>query len=142
MSSSSKPTTANPPNHPPFSPTYSHISTVTFSPGSKLISFAGQIGYDPEAQKIPQDYASQVSLALSHVGKCLATAGATKEDIVQVRQYVVGMSKHGTEERKARVEAYTSFMGDCKPPSTLIGVESLATPELLYEIEVAAVVHG
>lgn len=39
----------------------------------------------------------------------------------------------------ARAKLYTEFMGQHKPPSTLIGVQSLAHKDLLYEIEVLVV---
>ncbi|KAF2099377.1 YjgF-like protein [Rhizodiscina lignyota] len=131
----------NPPDLPPLAPTYSHISIAQLLPSTKLLSFAGQVGHDSISNKTPPDFASQVAVALANVDKCLSTAGATKQDIVQVRQYVVGLSKQSPEEKKARADAIEKFMGPCKPPSTLIGVEGLAVPELLYEIEIVAVVH-
>jgi enamine deaminase RidA (YjgF/YER057c/UK114 family) len=138
---SPKPVNSNPPDFPPYAPTYSHISTVLLAGGSKLISFAGQIGHDPVSNQIPASFASQVSLALANLDICLKAASATKEDIVQVRQYVVGMSKFSKEEMKARADIYSKFMGDTRPPSTLVGVESLAAKEMLYEIEVIAIVN-
>lgn len=139
---SSKPVTTNPPDFPPFAPSYSHISTAPLAASSKLVCFAGQIAFDPATSKIPADFPSQVSLALSNVDRCLTAAGATKEDIVQVRHYVVGLSKLPDEDKKARGEIFTKFMGGLKPPSTLLGVESLATKDFLYEIEVVAVVNN
>jgi len=138
----SKPVNTNPPGHPPFAPTYSHISTVSVNASSKLISFAGQIGYDPVSKSTPPGFPAQVTLALENLSKCLQTAGAEKTDIVQVRHYVVGMSKLSQEEKQARSKIYSEWIGDWKPPSTLIGVESLAAPEFLYEIEVVAVVNA
>ena len=43
---------------------------------------------------------------------------------------------------KGRVERYMAWMEGHTPPSTLIGVAGLATKEMLYEIEVMAVVSG
>jgi enamine deaminase RidA (YjgF/YER057c/UK114 family) len=56
-----------------------------------------------------------------------------------VRQYIVRIEEH---DYKGRVERYMTWMGDHTPPSTLIGVAGLATKEMLYEIEVMAVVSG
>jgi enamine deaminase RidA (YjgF/YER057c/UK114 family) len=56
-----------------------------------------------------------------------------------VRQYVVGIEGH---DYKGRVERYRAWMEGHAPPSTLIGVAGLATKEMLYEIEVMAVVSG
>ena len=126
----------NPPGHQPFAPTYSHISSVPVSSTSKLLSFAGQVGHDSETGKTPESLAEQVELALANVDKCLTAAGATKEDIISVRHYVVNLQPVDP----ARGRIYSAWIGDNKPPSTLLGVQHLAVPELLYEIEVMAVV--
>lgn len=116
--------------------------SVPVNASSKLISFAGQVGYDPVSKSIPQRLPAQVTLALENLSKCLQMAGAEKADIVQVWHYVVGMSKLSREDKQARNKIYGEWMGNSKPPSTLIGVESLVAPELLYEVEVVAIVSG
>lgn len=135
--SSTSPQVSNPDDHAPFHPSYSHISTVTLHPTSKLISIAGQIGHDSTTKSTPASLAEQVELALANVQKCLDAAGAKKTDIVSVRQYVVNVLEH---DYAKRVELYEKFMDGHKPPSTLIGVQGLAKKEFLYEIEVTAVV--
>jgi enamine deaminase RidA (YjgF/YER057c/UK114 family) len=129
----------NPEGHASFHPSYSHVSTTTLHPTSKLISVAGQIGHDSATNTIPSSFLAQVELALANVQTCLTSAGAKKTDIVSVRQYVVNVLEH---DYAKRVELYVKFMDGHKPPSTLIGVQALATKDLLYEIEVTAVVHG
>jgi enamine deaminase RidA (YjgF/YER057c/UK114 family) len=134
--SSTSPHVFSPENHPPFHPSYSHISTTTLHPTSKLISIAGQIGHDSTTNTIPTSFLAQVELALANVQTCLDAAGAKKTDIVSMRQYVVNALEH---DYAGRVAIYEKFMDGHKPPSTLIGVEALAKKELLYEIEVMAV---
>lgn len=132
----------NPTTHIPFHPSYSHICSTPLLPTSKLITIAGQIGRfgDPSSgNTTPSSFLEQVSIALQNVQTCLEAAGAKKTDIVQVKQYVVDIAGH---DYKGRVELYVEWMGGHKPPSTLIGVQGLATKELLYEIEVMAVVSG
>lgn len=130
--------TFNPPNHSPLAPTYSHINTTTLSSSSKLISIAGQIGHNSVTGETPVSFIDQVKLALSNLAQCLYAAGATSRDIIQVRQYIVDLP---SQDVRARAELYLDFMGDHRPPATLIGVDCLATKELLYEIEVMAVVN-
>ena len=129
--------TFNPPNHPPFAPTYSHISRVQISDSADLVSFAGQVGANSATGEIPSTLGEQVQLALANVDTCLKAVGATKKDIVQVRQYVVDL--HPVDP--ARGKLYSEWMQGTKPPSTLVGVQSLATMELKYEIEISAVVR-
>lgn len=132
----------NPPDHPPFAPTYSHVSVARINNTCRLVCLAGQVGYDPFTRSIPADLPSQVKVALDNVGKCLDSAGARKEDIVQVRQYVVGMGRMSQGDKDARASVYSEWMEGNLPPSTLLGVESLATAELLYEIEVVAIINA
>lgn len=125
----------NPPNHPPFAPTYSHISRVPISDSAELISFAGQVGANSSTGDIPSTLSEQVQIALANVDTCLKAAGVTKKDIVQVRQYVVNL--HPVDPVRGKL--YSEWMDGTKPPSTLVGVQSLASEKLLYEIEVVAV---
>lgn len=133
---SSLPQTFNPASVPAPRPSYSHICTTPLSPTTKLITVAGQIGIDPTTSTVPASFAAQVSAALTNLGACLAAAGATTRDVVKVTQYVVDYDP--TE--RARASLYGEFMGDHRPPSTLVGVACLAEPELSYEIEAMAVV--
>lgn len=141
------------PNHPifspetcpPFAPTYSQVSIIPISPTTKLITLAGQIATSKDGFSTPLSFPDQVRSALSNVDKCLTAAGATKANIFAVRQYVVGLGKLSDEDKMARWRIYTEWLGDGMekpPPSTLVGVESLAGRELLFEVEVQAVVFG
>jgi len=136
--------TFNPENHPALAPEYSHVSVATFGPGTKLISVAGQIGSSDESPyTFPPTLSEQVKLALINVDTCLAAAGASKRDIISMRQYVKGFGKLGPEDQKGRAAAVMEWLGDMTPPPcTLVGVESLAIPDLLVEIEVTAVING
>jgi enamine deaminase RidA (YjgF/YER057c/UK114 family) len=132
----------NPEGHPPLAPTYSHISIAPVTPSTKIISFAGQVGIDSATGETAPSFREQVRLALANVEKCLTAAGVTKKDIISNRQYVVRMSQLSDEDRKARADLFLEWLGGLTPPpDTLIGVESLATNDLLIEIEVTAVKH-
>jgi enamine deaminase RidA (YjgF/YER057c/UK114 family) len=135
--SATKPHTFNPPDVAAPPPTYSHVCSTTLGAGSKVLTFAGQIGVHPITREPAPTFREQVEIALANVGKCLAAAGATPRDIVQVRQYVVNLLPVDSCRRLL----YEEFMGDHRPPSTVIGVAALAQEEFLYEIEVMAVVH-
>lgn len=132
----------NPPSiHKP-APTYSHIAITPIFNTARLITIAGQVGIDPQGN-IPPDFASQVSLALSNLAKCLAAARCSKEEIVKVTLYVVAQqpsNKNNAEEMEVRKSLYTSFWeGLQPPPNTLVYVAGLALPELLFEVEAMAV---
>ncbi|CAI6341078.1 unnamed protein product [Periconia digitata] len=135
----------NPSGHDTYSPAYSHVSSVPISGTHNLVSFAGQIGRDDD-HNVPEDLGAQVSIALANVDKCLESVNATKDDIVQVRQYIVDLLHDRDGEKNVpnpvRAKLYAEWMGGRKPPSTVLGVQSLANKELLYEIEVICVVEN
>lgn len=135
----------NPENHPPLAPTYSHISVFQISDTAKLVSVAGQTGATiADASKY--SFQQQMRNALANVDRCLAAAGAEKKDITAVRQYVVKLTELDTDDAKARPQIYSEWWKQTEkdrpfPPSTLIGVHSLVGKDLVYEIEVSAVVR-
>lgn len=113
----------NPPGHGTPSAVYSHISSVPISNTHSLVSFAGQIGRASSDQSIPESLGAQVSIALANVEKCLNAVGASKDDIVQVRQYVVNLLHNRDGEigvpDPERARLYTEWMKGRKPPSKL-----------------------
>ncbi|KAI7310319.1 hypothetical protein KC315_g12655 [Hortaea werneckii] len=137
----------NPENHPPQVPSYSHISSVPISSTHRLVSLAGQVGVPPTTtakDPIPS-FPDQVRAALANVDKCLAAAGVTKRDIVSNRQYVVKLQSRSPEDFEARERIFCQWWRSTEgedslpPPDTYIGVDSLANPFVLYEIEIQCV---
>lgn len=131
----------NPEGQTTFSPTYSHISRVPISSTGTLVSIAGQIGVDATTGSIPPTLSEQCQLAFANVDRCLEAAGACKGDIVQVRQYVVDLLRGGQGQDPDRTKLYVEWMGELRPPSTLLGVQALAHRDLLYEIEIVCLVQ-
>jgi enamine deaminase RidA (YjgF/YER057c/UK114 family) len=127
----------NPGDVRPPHPIYSHVQVTPISPTSSLITIAGQIGVPPDSAAAATTFAQQVEIALDNLRKCLAAAGATPADIIKVTHYIVNLDP----KDRSRLEAYTKFIGDHRPPSTLVGVAALAWPELLYEVEAMAIVQ-
>ena len=137
MSSQSQPHTFNPANVYPPRPTFSHVAITQLSSTTKLITIAGQVGIDQLSGTAPPTFTAQVETALDNLSKCLVAAGGSPRDIVKVTQYVVDLDP----KERTRAELYLKFVGDHRPPSTLIGVQRLAADEWLYEIEAMAIVN-
>jgi monoamine oxidase len=135
MSSKSLPETFNPPDVAPPKPVYDHVCVFPIG-NAKIITVAGQIGKHPDGT-IPSTFTEQVSAALRNVKACLAAAGATPRDIVKVTHYVVNYDP----AERSRNELCIKFLNGHKPPGTLVPVEKLAAPEILFEIEVMAIVQ-
>ena len=115
------------------------FSHATQSTGSKTIHCSGQVAWDDNRELVGDgDLAAQAAQAMRNLGKVLAHVGATPADVVRIRTYVV---EHSPDKLPAIGGAIAAFFGDVTPPSnTLIGVQSLALPEFLIEIEATAVI--
>jgi enamine deaminase RidA (YjgF/YER057c/UK114 family) len=115
---------------------YSHV--IATGPG-KLIFVAGQVAWDANGQLVGgSDVIAQARQALANVRTALGAAGASPADIVTLRSYVVGYKPEYVEGLLPELQR---FFGDANPPAcTLLGVQALALPDLLIEIEVQAVV--
>jgi enamine deaminase RidA (YjgF/YER057c/UK114 family) len=136
MSSKSLPQTFNPPGvAPPTKPTFSHASVFPLGT-AKVVTIAGQIGTFPGGS-IPPDSPSQVSNDLRNVKTCLTAAGAAPSNIMSNTHYVVNYDPTDTTRNALFVE----FLDGYRPPGTLVPVEMLAAPQLLFAIDVMAVVE-
>ena len=84
------------------------------------------------------DLAKQTTQVMHNLGKALAAAGATFADVVKITTYVVGYTP---EMRPVIAAARSPHFPAGKPPaSTLVGVQALAAPGWLIEIEATAVI--
>lgn len=81
-----KPRTFNPDGVPAPPPSYNHVAVTPLLPSSRLITLAGLTGCDPASSDNPKTLPEQASIAYSKVQTCLAAAGASPRDIVQVSQ--------------------------------------------------------
>lgn len=109
------------------------------SSGGTTIHCAGQVGWDKDYQLVGEgDAGAQAKQALSNLKTVLAAAGASVADVVRLRTYVVN---HSPELLGPIGGALAEFYGDVIPAAnTWIGVQSLALPGFLVEIEATAVI--
>ena len=149
-STSTKPATFNPSNVPTPPSTYNQVAVTPLLPTSKLITLAGQVGLDPGTGAAVSGFEAQVKLAYRNVANCLQAAGAYPRDIIHVRHYVVNNTGNAELDSKEVVDRgwgplWIEFMDreadGHRPPDTVLGVASLAKAQLLYEVEVWAIVH-
>ena len=84
-SNNNKPRAFNPDGVPLPPPTYSQVAVTPLLPSSRLITLAGLTGCDPARSDNPKTLPEQAPIAYSKIETCLAAAGASPRDIVQVR---------------------------------------------------------
>jgi enamine deaminase RidA (YjgF/YER057c/UK114 family) len=113
------------------------FSHAVESAGPRLLHCAGQVAWDRDHVLVGEgDLAAQTDQALANLRAVLAAAGATPADVVRLRTYVVD---HTPDKLGVIGPALGAFYGDAEPAAnTLIGVQALALPGFLIEIEATA----
>lgn len=115
--------------------TYTHVVVAA---GSKTVYIAGQEPEDAQGNLVgPGDLATQARQVFANLGRALAAAGARPRQVAKITIYVV----HHRPEYLPLIEAARAgLFGDHKPADTLVGVETLARPEYLIEVDAIAVI--
>ncbi|MCQ1769102.1 RidA family protein [Neorhizobium galegae] len=125
-------------NPPSLTGVFSHlIAQIAITPpGARLAAISGQVAVDRSGQFVGgNDQAAQARQCFSNVLDALAAIKADPKDILQMKFYVV---RHTPGLVPAIFGAGADIFGEKWPvcASTWIGVEALAMPEWLLEIEV------
>lgn len=116
------------------------FSHAAISTGSRTIHCAGQVAWDKDHNVVGAgDLAAQAAQCMANLKAVLAAAGATPADVVRIRTYVVD---HTPEKLGIAGPAIGAFWeGGTPAPNTWLGVQALALPDFLIEVEATAVVE-
>ena len=114
---------------------------VVVATGRRMVFVAGQVSIDAEGKLVaPGDFAGQVNQVFANLRTALEGAGATPADVTKITIYIVG---YRPEMRSLVGEARSAVFGPATlPASTLVGVQALAEPGFLIEIEAIAVLDA
>jgi enamine deaminase RidA (YjgF/YER057c/UK114 family) len=106
-----------------------------------MVFIAGQEPEDTVTGALigPGDLAAQARQVFANLGAALAAAGARPDQVAKITIYVVS---HRPEDLDVIEEARARLFGGHKPPDTLVGVQSLAQPGFLIEVDAIAVTGG
>ena len=111
---------------------------VVATRGGRTLYVAGQVALNEKGELVGgNDLAAQAEQVYRNVGLALKGAGATFDDLVKITVYVVNM-KPGDRDVMGKARA-RHVNKDSPPASTLVGVQALAKPEFLVEVEAIAV---
>ncbi|MFE2142456.1 RidA family protein [Streptomyces sp. NPDC059456] len=115
------------------SPQYSHVVWGT----GRFVAVSGQCAFDEKGEVVGEgDAAAQARQVFDNLGRCLAAAGATFDDVVKLTYFVTDVA-HLPALREARAAVIPA---DRLPASSAVQVAALVRPELLLEVEAFAVV--
>jgi len=113
---------------------FSHVITTT---GGTLVHVSGQTARAADGKIIGAgDLKAQLHQAMERLKIALSAAGASFDDVIRRRVFVVDLKSSDREIVVAVLAEY--FTAEHPPTSTLIGVTSLAQEGYLVEIDVTA----
>jgi enamine deaminase RidA (YjgF/YER057c/UK114 family) len=116
----------------------SHIySHIVVPPAGRVVFFSGQWGGDPQGRLVEGGFEAQVRRAYANVHTQLAAVGIGPAQVTKVTHYVVDLDQ---DKRAVLHTAGGEIWPADKPASTLLGVSRLARDDMLYEIDVQAVI--
>ena len=114
---------------------YTHVVRAD---GARTVYISGQVAVNASGELVgANNLAAQANQVFENLRVCLLSVGAGFQDVVKLTTYVVNFKP---EDRALVAAARQKHLPANDPPaSTLVGVQSLARPDLMIEIEAIAV---
>jgi len=117
-------------------PAFNRIVTVTGP--AKMVFIAGQTPSDENYKCVaPGDYGAQYMQVMNNLDLQLKAAGASWDDVVVRRIFVIDVDKYLAETR----DLPRFYKPGTAAPNTLIGVTRLSHPDFLIEMDLIAMVE-
>lgn len=113
----------------------SGMSHATVSEKLGLVFVSGQVDWSIDFVVVNNTIAGQAEVAMDNLKSVLEASGSSIDNLLQVRIYVKG---EVSEHMEHIMPVLFNYLATPRPALTGIGVASLASPEMLIEIEAIA----
>lgn len=111
---------------------FAHI--ITAEPDTRTLYVSGLTSRTADGTIVGiDDMAAQARQVLVNMANLLDAAGATLDDVVQIRTYVTDISRWSVIE-----PVWREYWGEVWPASTLVQIERLFDPRQMIEMEAIA----
>src|SRR2546423_1839752 len=115
--------------------TYTQAIVAT---GNRMVFIAGQVAEDTHGALVGAgDFGAQAHQAFANLGRALTAAGARPDQVAKITIFVVG---YRDDYLPAIELGRVAVFGEHKPTDPLVGIETLAHPGCLIEVEAIAVI--
>jgi enamine deaminase RidA (YjgF/YER057c/UK114 family) len=112
---------------------YTHVVVA-----GNTVYISGQVSANEKGEVVGKgDLKAQVTRVYENLAACLKAAGVTFNDVVKMNTYVVNFKPEDLGVIRDVRKNYLS--ADHPPASTLVGVQALASPDWMVEIEAIAI---
>jgi enamine deaminase RidA (YjgF/YER057c/UK114 family) len=114
---------------------YAHATAAS----GRIVSLAGQVGWDPVTQQMADGFVAQTEQALANVATLLTAAGAAPQHLARMTWFITDRLAYAGALKEVG-EAYRRVLGRNYPAMSVVVVAALLEPGALVEIEATAVV--
>ena len=115
------------------------FSQVVISEPGRIVNIAGQVPWNAEGKPNAEGLEAQFRQVLKQVSIAVEAAGGTPDDLQILRVYIRNFDSGPDADIIAKVLIET-FGRDNPPASSWIGVDALAQPDYLIEVEAMAII--
>jgi len=115
------------------------FSRGALSEPGRTVNIAGQVAWDAEGKTNAEGLEGQFRQTLKQVFIAVEAAGGTPDHIQMLRLYIPNFQSRSDADVIAKV-LVDVFGSENPPASSWIGVQMLAQPEYLIEVEAVAIV--